>query len=95
MDEAESTYKIFDRPSVGGGGTVVYKIEWFAAGDADFIDHRIDKPHQQHERRQPVTSLMTSLNRRRPENMKCGTITFEVASCIAVGMQPREIVVGR
>jgi len=43
-----------------------------------------------------LTSLMTSLNRRRPANMKCGTIAFEVASYRSRQQQQRrEIVVRR
>jgi len=42
---------------------------------------RIDKPHRRRRRQhQPLTSLMTSLNRRHPVNMKCKMTAFEVCS---------------
>jgi len=53
---------------------------------------RIDKSHrhQQQQKQRPMTSFMTSLNRRRPENMKCRRKTaFEVAA--ARGAVPRRI----
>jgi len=89
-----------DRPSI--------KLNDLRLCDADFIDlHRSFHLHRQTTSTSSaaaavtslmmtsVTSLMTSLNRRRPANMKCGTIAFEVASYRSRQQQRREIVVRR